>query len=67
MDARLADKLPEIMALCERYGVAQLELFGSATGATFDPASSDYDFLLKLAPAHAPNGGLNWRKPLSNC
>ena len=28
--------------------MAHLELFGSATGPVFDPASSDYDFLVEL-------------------
>lgn len=40
--------MPAILALCERHGVAHLELFGSATAATFNPASSDYDFLVEL-------------------
>src|SRR3954468_4810913 len=48
MDAALQQKLPEIAALCRRYGVAHLELFGSATGNDFDAQSSDYDFLVEL-------------------
>jgi hypothetical protein len=35
----LASQLPSIVALCERYGVAHLELFGSATGPDFTPGS----------------------------
>jgi len=38
----------EIAALCERHGVAYLELFGSATGSDFNPDSSDFDFLVEL-------------------
>lgn len=53
MDTSLSRQLPNIVALCERYGVAHLELFGSATGQAFDPASSDYDFLVEL-DAKAP-------------
>jgi predicted nucleotidyltransferase len=35
--------------LCRRYAVARLELFGSAGGATFDPARSDIDLLVLFA------------------
>jgi predicted nucleotidyltransferase len=48
MHAELVRQLPEIATLCERYGVAHLELFGSATGPDFQPATSDYDFLVEL-------------------
>ena len=48
MRSALADQLPEIAALCERYGVTHLELFGSATGPNFKPETSDYDFLVEL-------------------
>ncbi len=35
----------EIAALCRRFGVRQLEVFGSAArGSDFDPATSDADF-----------------------
>jgi predicted nucleotidyltransferase len=44
----LTSQLPAIAALCERYGVAHLELFGSATGPDFNSESSDYDFLVEL-------------------
>lgn len=53
MQASLASQLPHIAALCERYGVAHLELFGSATGTDFNPESSDFDFLVEL-DTHAP-------------
>lgn len=48
MHTSLASRLPDISALCEKYGVAHLELFGSATGAEFNPDSSDFDFLVEL-------------------
>ena len=51
MQPSLASQLPLITALCERYGVAHLELFGSATGPDFQAESSDYDFLVELDPA----------------
>ncbi len=34
----------EIAAICRKYGVRKLELFGSAANGTFDPAISDVDF-----------------------
>lgn len=36
----------ELSALCRRYGVRRLELFGSAATGAFDPALSDVDFLV---------------------
>jgi len=48
MDASLTRQLSNIAALCQRYGVAHLELFGSAAGPDFDPERSDYDFLVEL-------------------
>ncbi len=41
----------EIARLCRRYGVRQLEVFGSAArGADFDPVTSDADFLIDFEP-----------------
>lgn len=40
--------LAEIPDLCRRYGVARLELFGSAAGDAFDPQRSDLDFLVEF-------------------
>lgn len=34
--------------LCARYRVVRLELFGSGTGETFQPDSSDLDFLVQF-------------------
>ena len=48
MDTSLTRQLPHIAALCEQYGMAHLELFGSATGPEFNPESSDIDFLVDL-------------------
>lgn len=53
MNDLLARQLPHIAALCEHFGVAHLELFGSATGSEFNPESSDFDFLVEL-DAQAP-------------
>ncbi|HET6246688.1 MAG TPA: nucleotidyltransferase domain-containing protein [Tepidisphaeraceae bacterium] len=40
--------LAEIQQLCRRHGVGQLDLFGSAARGQFDPATSDYDFLVEF-------------------
>ncbi|HEV2529697.1 MAG TPA: nucleotidyltransferase domain-containing protein [Thermomicrobiales bacterium] len=42
----LANHLDEIRVLCDRYGIRALYVFGSAVHGTFDPTSSDLDFLL---------------------
>lgn len=42
-------------ALCRRFQVRRLELFGSASGEKFDPASSDLDFLVEFEDP--PAGG----------
>ena len=34
--------------MCEKYRVNKLELFGSAATASFDPQSSDLDFLVEF-------------------
>lgn len=52
MHANLSAHLPEVRAACRRYGVARLEVFGSAArGLDFDPARSDADFLVEFDPA----------------
>ncbi len=49
MHTAISDKKDEVAELCRRYGVARLEVFGSAAhGADFDPRSSDADFLLEF-------------------
>ncbi len=51
MHAEIAGKREEIIALCRRYGVTRLEIFGSAArGEDFDPAASDVDFLVTFGP-----------------
>lgn len=41
---------PEIVALCRRFGVSRLDVFGSAASGVFDPDTSDLDFLVELDP-----------------
>ena len=40
----------EVAALCTRFGVQRLEVFGSATDGTFDTERSDIDFLVEFSP-----------------
>jgi predicted nucleotidyltransferase len=42
--------LPALQALCRRFGVRRLDLFGSAATGRFDPARSDLDFLVEFEP-----------------
>jgi predicted nucleotidyltransferase len=49
MHPEIANKCDALVALCKRYDVARLEVFGSAArGADFDPAKSDADFLVEF-------------------
>jgi predicted nucleotidyltransferase len=49
MQPDIAEKRDALAALCRRYGVARLEVFGSAArGSDFDPERSDYDFLVEF-------------------
>jgi predicted nucleotidyltransferase len=51
MHPRIAEKRADIEALCRRLGVRRLDLFGSATGESFDAESSDVDFLVEFEVA----------------
>jgi uncharacterized protein len=52
MHAEISSRLTELQVLCRQYGVARLEVFGSAArGADFDSATSDADFLVEFKPA----------------
>jgi hypothetical protein len=51
MQADIAEKRAALAALCRRYGVVRLEVFGSAArGTGFDPNRSDADFLVTFTP-----------------
>jgi predicted nucleotidyltransferase len=39
-----------LVALCQKYAVKRLRLFGSAAEGSFDPGSSDLDFLVEFNP-----------------
>src|ERR1051326_4780580 len=52
MHKDIADKSDALAALCRRFGVIRLEVFGSAARITgFDRNTSDIDFLVSFAPA----------------
>lgn len=42
----LQPQMRELIELCQKYGVRRLDVFGSATTAAFDGASSDLDFIV---------------------
>ncbi len=46
----LEDNRDAIAALCRKYHVAKLEVFGSAATGDFDPHASDFDFLVEFQP-----------------
>ena len=48
-------KLLALDALCRRFGVHRLDVFGSAVDDRFDPARSDIDLLVEFQPM--PPGG----------
>jgi predicted nucleotidyltransferase len=47
----------QIAALCKRYGVRRLDVFGSILREDFDPAGSDVDVVAEFA-SQAAEGGL---------
>lgn len=49
MPVFISEHLDEIRALCERYGIRRLDLFGSALDRRFDEQTSDLDFLVDFA------------------
>lgn len=48
MNRLIEDTREELDQLCERFKVGRLELFGSAADGSFDPQSSDLDFLVEF-------------------
>ena len=50
MNPLIEQHLEAIRGLCREYGVARLEVFGSAATDAFDPARSDVDFLVEYPP-----------------
>ena len=44
----LANAVPKVTRLCEQHGVRRLAAFGSAVNGRFDPAKSDFDFIVSF-------------------
>lgn len=49
-----------IAALCRKYQVKRLELFGSAARGDFDPATSDVDFFVEFKSYEDPKIADYW-------
>lgn len=55
MHPAIAQHRSGISAICRRYRISRLEVFGSAARIDdFDPATSDADFLVEFAPDAQP-------------
>lgn len=50
MHPAIAEKRRSLAALCRRFGVARLDVFGSAARGKDFHASSDADFLVSFSP-----------------
>ena len=50
MNALLAQTQAALRDLCRSFGVARLEVFGSAAGGAYQPGKSDLDFLVTFHP-----------------
>ncbi|MBX3611113.1 MAG: nucleotidyltransferase domain-containing protein [Hydrogenophaga sp.] len=56
MHPAIAQHQAAISAICQRFGIRRLEVFGSAARADdFDPERSDADFLVEFAPDAQPD------------
>ena len=60
MNKILTSKQKDIQRLCNQYHVERLEVFGSATRNTFNPTSSDIDFLVDFNPIGLKNYADNY-------
>ena len=55
MHPAIAQHRSGISAICQRYGIRRLEVFGSAARTDdFDPVHSDADFLVEFSPEVQP-------------
>jgi predicted nucleotidyltransferase len=50
MSVPIEEKLEEIVAACQRYGIERLFVFGSALREDFRPGESDIDLLVEFGP-----------------
>lgn len=56
LPAAITDHLDAIRALCVKYHVQRLAVFGSAAKGTFDPERSDVDFVVEFQKIPAAAG-----------
>ena len=56
----------EIEGICRRFGVARLDVFGSALGETFDLETSDIDFLVEMSSMTRVNAMLDTFAPVDS-
>ena len=54
MVADIERRRADLEALCHRFGVSRLEVFGSAATGAFQDAGSDLDFLVEFEPPVGP-------------
>jgi predicted nucleotidyltransferase len=54
MNSIVKDKIPQLVELCKKYHVVRMYLFGSAARDDFDPATSDFDFLISISEELPP-------------
>lgn len=68
MTALFDSRRVELAALCRRFGVRRLELFGSAASGAFDPERSDLDFVVEFNcdPAHLFDRYFGLKESLEN-
>lgn len=50
MVAVIEDKREAIVALCRKYGVTRMDVFGSVLRDDYEPGRSDVDFLVEFGP-----------------
>jgi uncharacterized protein len=50
MIALLEERVQSVSALCRRYRVARLDVFGSAARGNFESSTSDLDFIVTFEP-----------------
>lgn len=55
MSVPIDEKLEEIAAACQRYGIARLFVFVSALREDFRPGESDIDLLVEFEPLEITN------------
>jgi predicted nucleotidyltransferase len=44
----IENNIDQLISLCEKYRVSELDVFGSAATGDFDPVRSDIDFLVEF-------------------